>query len=172
LAPSKRYDHAIIAVAALAERLPHASLTIVGDGRERQRLEALAREMGVADRVRLLGRLSEQEKLDAIDAADILVGTSVREGWGLTVNEAAARGLPAVVYDIPGFRDAVVDGRTGLLVEPDPHALAAAVERLLREPQVYERLRRNAWSAAGSVTYDQTADAFEGALLDVTRPQG
>ena len=119
-------------------------MTLIGEGRCRDALVALAQELGVGDAVRIPGRVSLDEKLRILDESDILVGSSVREGWGLTVTEAAARGVPSVVYDIPGFRDAVVHERTGLLVEPRPAALAQGVARLLDDPALYERLRRTA----------------------------
>ena len=164
LAPSKRYDHAIEALLQVRRDHPAASLTLVGDGRERASLEELARSLGLADAVNFAGRVSEVEKVRLIDEADILVGTSAREGWGLTVTEAAARGTASVVYDIPGFRDAVVDGRTGLVVPASPAALAQAVSGLLDDPERFDFLRRNAWQSAVGLSYDATADAFERAL--------
>jgi len=164
LTPSKRYDHAIEALHTLRARMPEANLTLVGDGRDADRLRRHAEELGDASALRITGRVSEQDKIEILDQSDILIGTSVREGWGLTITEAAARGAPAVVYDIPGFRDAVVPGRTGLLVQPRPQALADALERLLRDPGQYGRLAQAAWESAKSLSYDATAHAFAAAL--------
>lgn len=164
LTPSKRYDHAIEALHTLRARMPEASLTLVGEGRDADRLRRLAEALGDAPALRITGRVSEQEKIEILDQSDILIGTSVREGWGLTITEAAARGAPAVVYDIPGFRDAVVPGRTGLLVQPRPEALADALERLLRDRERHERLAQAAWDSARSLSYDATARAFAAAL--------
>jgi glycosyltransferase involved in cell wall biosynthesis len=167
LTPSKRYDHAIRALADLLKDHAHATLTLVGDGRDRERLQALADSLGVAHAVKFAGRVSESEKLRILDRSDVLIGTSVREGWGLTITEAAARGTPAVVYDVPGFRDAVVPGRTGLHVEPDPAALAAAIRGLLADGSRYEDLRRRAWESVEDSTYDPAANTFELVLRDV-----
>jgi glycosyltransferase involved in cell wall biosynthesis len=173
LTPSKRYDDAIWALAELRRDHPGGALTIVGDGRERARLQSLARDLGVEDAVTLTGRVDERAKHEAIDAADVVVGTSVREGWGLTVTEAAARGVPAVVYDIPGFRDAVVDGRTGFVVDRSPVALARGVAELVRDPLRYERIRRNAAAFADELTFDAAADGFEELLaLNARRRAG
>jgi glycosyltransferase involved in cell wall biosynthesis len=160
LTPSKRYDQAVDALGELARTHADASLTIVGTGRERPALEAHARRLGLADNVRFPGRISEVEKVALLDASDVLVGTSVREGWGLTVAEAAVRGTPAVVYDIPGFRDAVLHERTGLVVRPEPAALAAGVRTLLDDGATYDRLRTAAWERARRVTHEMTADCF------------
>ena len=76
------------------------------------------------------------------------------------------RGTVSVVYDIPGFRDSVVDGRkTGVLTKPTPAALAAeGVRRCLSEPELYERLRRSARDSAATLDWERTADAFESAI--------
>jgi glycosyltransferase involved in cell wall biosynthesis len=161
LTPSKRYDHAIHALVDLLTDHPHATLTLVGDGRDRGRLEALANGLGVAHSVEFAGRVSEAEKLRILDRSDVLIGTSVREGWGLTITEAAARGTPAVVYDVPGFRDAVIPGRTGLLVDPNAAALAAAIRGLLADASLYDDLRHRAWRAVEDSTYEPAASTFE-----------
>lgn len=163
LAPSKRYDHAIDALALLQQTHPHATLTIVGHGREQAALEERARSLGVGEAVRLTGSLDESEKTELLTAADLLVGTSAREGWGLTVTEAALRGTPAVVYDVPGFRDSVLHERTGMVVRQEPASLAAAARRLLEDPTRYEQVRARAFANAATLSWEKTADAFEAA---------
>lgn len=163
LAPSKRYGHAIEALADLRRTHPQASLTILGEGRERPRLEALATRLGLLEDVHLPGRVSEEEKTQLLTEADALVGTSAREGWGLTVTEAAVRGTPSVVYDIPGFRDSVAHDRTGLLTPPTPTALASSVRRLLDNVELFDRLRGEAWRTAQELSWERTADVFEAA---------
>jgi glycosyltransferase involved in cell wall biosynthesis len=106
----------------------------------------------------------ETEKRRLLEAADLLVASSVREGWGLTTTEAARLGTPAVVYDVPGFRDSVMHERTGLLTTPNPHSLADAVVRVLSDPPLYESLRKHAWRAWRDLSWDRTASAFERAL--------
>jgi glycosyltransferase involved in cell wall biosynthesis len=173
LTPSKRYDHAVRALAVLRETLPTASLTLIGEGRDRERLGSLAARLGVADAVDLPGRVDTAAKYALIDGADVLVGTSVREGWGLTVTEAAARGVPSVVYDIPGFRDAVVDGRTGYVTRPTPAALAERVRALMADPDAYRRFQRAAADFADGLSFDATADGFLDALTAaVSRREG
>jgi glycosyltransferase involved in cell wall biosynthesis len=164
LTRSKRYDHAITALGAITRAYPDATLTLVGTGHDRDRLEAHARRAGLFERVHFRGRISEAEKVALLDESDVLIGTSVREGWGLTVTEAAVRGTPAVVYDIPGFRDAVLHGRTGLVVPPSPAALGRAVGAFLADAETYDRLRTAAWDRARRMTHEMTADCFEAAI--------
>ncbi|MER6047440.1 glycosyltransferase family 4 protein [Streptomyces sp. NPDC001793] len=85
-------------------------LVIVGDGPERDRLTALA-----GPDVTFTGRISEQRKHQLLCSAWLLLHPSLVEGWGLVVMEAAARGTPTVGFDIPGLRDSVENGTTGLL---------------------------------------------------------
>jgi glycosyltransferase involved in cell wall biosynthesis len=169
LTPSKRYDHAIRALHVLRKSHPSATLTVAGEGRDRVRLEALVSELGLDDAVMLPGSVSHDEKTALLTDADVLVGCSVREGWGLTVTEAARRGTPTVGYDIPGFRDSIDDGETGLLTQPDPAALAAGVRRLLEGATLHARLRETAWRRSIELSWDATAAVCESSIVRACR---
>jgi glycosyltransferase involved in cell wall biosynthesis len=124
-------DHAtaVRALARFTVGQPHARLVLVGDGPERPAIEALARELGVAGRVRLLGARSDVPRL--LSGADVLLLSSVSEGIPLTPIEAMAAGLPVVATDVGGVGEVVVDGETGLLAPArDDAALAVHLARL------------------------------------------
>lgn len=122
-----------------AATLPDVLFLIAGDGPERARLEAVARDRGVADRVRFLGRRSDVPKL--LSACDVFVLPSLFEGLPVSVLEAMAASRPVVATSIPGTAEAVVDGETGWLVPPrDPAALAAAVARVVADPAMGRRM--------------------------------
>src|SRR5690606_10178133 len=104
------------AFALLRQDVPRARLVIGGDGNHRPALEAMARELNIADAVDFRGFVSEDEKLRLYNEAAVFVNPSLKEGWGLTSIEANACGTPVVAADSPGLRDSVVDHRTGLLV--------------------------------------------------------
>ncbi|MFJ9115869.1 glycosyltransferase family 4 protein [Streptomyces sp. NPDC102394] len=95
-------------------------LVIVGDGPERQRLEQLA-----GPGVEFAGHVSEAEKHRLLCAAWLLLHPSAVEGWGLVVTEAATRQTPTVAFDVPGLRDSVVDGETGMLAHGESSFAAA-----------------------------------------------
>jgi len=129
-----------------AARVDRADLIwlIVGDGPERGILEARANALGVKDRVRFLGTRNDVPAL--LHVADVLVLSTRWEGCPLVVLEAGICGTPAVVSDVPGAREVVRDGVTGLLFPAgDVTALASYVERLANDPD-----RRRALGHAGN----------------------
>lgn len=151
LVPHKGQDVAIEALAALAPEFPDLRYLLVGGGRGRARLEALARSFGVADRVVFAGMLTDAEIAEAYATATVYVGPSRLdrginvEGFGISFIEAAASGTPSVAGDSGGVRSAVRDGETGLVVPPqDVKAIAAAIRTLLTDPA-----RREAMARAG-----------------------
>lgn len=127
LAKNKRPDHAIEAFATIVRRHPDASLWIIGDGPLRTRLE---RRAAAVPGVRLFGHVPAATRDALLAGADLLVTTSVREGWGLNVSEAALLGTPTVGYRVGGLVDSV-PASGGLLTDPDPGALAAGVDAVL-----------------------------------------
>ena len=164
LVPSKRVDHVIRAFDEIRTLFPAATLTVIGDGPTRPELAQLADALSLGSAIRFTGRVSETAKRQLLEAADLLVAGSVREGWGLTTTEAARLGTPAVVYDVPGLRDSVIHERTGLLTAPNPQSLADAAVRVLSDSALYESLREQAWRTWRDLSWDSTASAFERAL--------
>ncbi len=113
-------------------------LVIVGEGGERKRLEAHVARFNLGDRVKLLGNREDVAALLA--ECDVFALSSLAEGIPLTVLEAMAMDLPVVATDVGGVGEAVIDGTTGTLVAPgDPAAMAAALDRYIRNPDL--RLR-------------------------------
>ena len=149
---TKRPDDVISAHALLRERIPTASLEMVGTGYLRQQLAARQ-----APGVRLRGSLADHEKRMLLVQADLLLVPGTREGWGIVAMEAAAYGVPVIAYDIPGLRDAVVDGDTGVLVAPNPTALARAADEVLSSPLLWRRLSRSARERALAFSWDRCA---------------
>jgi glycosyltransferase involved in cell wall biosynthesis len=119
--------------------VPDADLEIVGDGRERDALVALARELGIEDRVRFAGWSDNARRW--LGRWDVFVLPSRFEGLPLAILDAMFAELPVVASDVGSIAEAVAHGRTGLLVRPDdPDALAAALRRLLQDPPLARRL--------------------------------
>ncbi len=154
----RRYKGAQFAVRALPrvlESVPEARLVLAGDGPYRPTLEGLARSLGVSERVRFLGSVSQPEKVAALNAAQVAVNPSPKEGWGLTVIEANACGTPVVASRSPGLVESVRDGETGILVpHGDVPALADGLIRLLRDRELRLRLATAAIRWAGRFDWE------------------
>ncbi|MDT0451074.1 glycosyltransferase [Streptomyces hesseae] len=131
LVTQKRVDRLVHAMPALRRELPGAELHIVGDGEAREELASLVDELGVGHCVVLHGRVPQEERDALVDSAWITATTSLAEGWGLSVMEAAAAGVPALAYDVPGLRDTVRHDVTGWLLGPDDD-LASGLAKALR----------------------------------------
>lgn len=128
----KRVERVIELVTELGETWPGLHVHVIGRGPEFDPLARRAGELGVTGRVRLHGFLAEPEKNAVLGAARLNVTASEFEGWGLTVIEAAALGVPTVAYDVAGLRDSVRHGVTGWLVQ-EGESLADVVDRALKE---------------------------------------
>jgi phosphatidyl-myo-inositol dimannoside synthase len=143
----KGVDTVLQALPAIVERAPDVHYAVAGSGRERESLEQLARDLGMADRVRFLGEVSERDLPALYNLAAAYVGVSRRaerigvEGFGIALVEASACGVPVVAGNSGGVPDAVRDGETGILVPPEePAAVVEAVCRLLDDPALAQRL--------------------------------
>ena len=112
LVPKKRH---VVAVEALRE-LPEVDLVIVGDGPERSRIEALGRELGVSERMRLLGRKSQEDLPAIYSAADLLVHPSSREGWPNVLLESMACGTPVIAGNFRGVEDIITSPSAGRIL--------------------------------------------------------
>ncbi|GAA2892556.1 glycosyltransferase family 4 protein [Streptosporangium fragile] len=128
----KRVERVVALAAELGDGRPGLHVHVVGRGPEAGALAARATELGVADRVHLHGFLTEPDKNAVLARALLNVTASEFEGWGLTVIEAAAFGVPTVAYDVAGLRDSVRDGVTGWLVR-EGEELADVVDRAIGE---------------------------------------
>ena len=154
----KNVDHLIQAMAIVREEIPDARLVIVGAGDRRDALEALTRSLELGEAVRFTGYVPAEEKVRLLTRAEVAAYPSSKEGWGITVIEANACGVPVVATRVPGLRDAVVDGETGLLVPlGDREAMARALIGLLRDRSARDRLAGNAVTRARRYTWENTA---------------
>ncbi|HEV2641449.1 MAG TPA: glycosyltransferase family 4 protein [Candidatus Elarobacter sp.] len=152
----KRVDTVIRAFALLDRS--DARLEIAGKGDDRDRLERLVGRLGLDDRVRFLGYITETEKRDLLRRSWATVLASPKEGWGISNLESAACGTPVIAADSPGIRESVVDGDTGFLVPgADVAAYAAAMRGLLQSPELVTTLGINARRFAETFTWDRAA---------------
>jgi glycosyltransferase involved in cell wall biosynthesis len=169
--PMKRTLDQVKVFELAKDRLPNLRLKIAGDvsGSYGRRVLAYAAASCFAEDIECLGRVSPEQKFDLMRRSHLLLVTSVKEGWGLTVTEAAGQGTPAVVYNVDGLRDSVQDGRTGLVARANtPAALAELVVGLLGDPTRYAALREAGWRWSHDITFDQSYKQFIGRLKELT----
>jgi glycosyltransferase involved in cell wall biosynthesis len=144
--------------------VPDLETIIVGEGMERSSLQARLRELGADGYVSLPGRVSSNELVHLYRRAWVVASTSVREGWGMTVSEAAACGTPAVATRIPGHIDVIDHGITGMLADRDDE-LVQQLETLLGDPLLRRRLGRAAQARVAPLTWEATARGTLAALV-------
>jgi glycosyltransferase involved in cell wall biosynthesis len=163
LVPVKRFHLLVEALLALKPIHPQLRAVIAGEGYERPTLEALIRAADAESWISLPGYVPEHELIDLYRRAWVVGCTSLREGWGMTVTEAGACGTPAVATRISGHQDAVIDGKTGILVDGSGD-LIDGLDSLLSDQILRKRLGLAALEHASGFTWDATARGALAAL--------
>jgi glycosyltransferase involved in cell wall biosynthesis len=154
----KSVDHLLHAFAIVLKELPQAKLVVIGEGDGRPMFQNISQELQIEHATTFTGFLPLEEKVQLLNQMQVVVNTSAKEGWGLTVTEANACGAPAIASDVPGLRDAVVDGETGILYEyGNIEQLAEKILLLLRDERLRARLTTGALAYAQSLTWDASA---------------
>lgn len=145
LFPLKGHEQFLDAAAIVAKGEPRAWFILVGDGPSRPQLEARAAALGIRDRTVFVGRVSPLEVPHCIQAMDVVVHTSLREGIARVLPQAGAVGKPVVTFELDGAPEVIRDGVSGYLVPPlDAAALAARVLELMADPDKREAFGREA----------------------------
>lgn len=153
----------------IRKELPAAKLLIVGDGPDLGRLRKIAKRLRIESSVSFLGHLPHSEKVDLLYRSHVFLNPSPKEGWGLTVIEANACGVPVVASDRPGLKDSVRHGETGFLVPfGDRRAFAERGLEVLRDNELRDNLARKAVEHANSFSWDQAAAETEELLEELS----
>ena len=163
LRPMKRTTDVVKAFELAKKKIPDLQLIIAGDnsGNYGRKVISAVKSSPVRDSIKVLGRVSVGKKIELLQKTYILVSTSVKEGWGLTVTEANSQGTPAIVYDIDGLRDSVKNGKTGIVCNKNtPESLAKNIISLLLDKGKYENLRQNAWRLSKDFNFGNDLNVF------------
>lgn len=156
LVPVKRFELLVDALIRLKDAHPALEAVIVGEGYKREELEAQRYAAHAEEWIHLPGRLGDDEVLDLYRRAWVLVSSSAREGWGMTITEAAACGTPSVVTRIAGHVDAVEDGTSGIVVDGRDE-MVDAIDRVVRDEALRSHLSQGAIDHAARYTWEATA---------------
>lgn len=170
----KGFDVMVRALPLVRARVPEAEWVVVGDGRLRAEIARQAAAQRVAEAVRLCGSLPDAERDGWYERSRVfampsrLPPGSAGEGFGIVYLEAGTRGVPSVAGGVGGALDAVVDGETGLLVDPTSHVeVAAALSRLLEDPAGAREMGAAAARFAQRFAWSKVAGEVESVLLGV-----
>lgn len=137
---------------------PEVKLFVVGDGPLLKKLPAWLKTHGLEGKVELTGFVSASRKYELLSSSLALLQTSYKEGWGLTVMEAAQLCKTTIASDVPGLRDSVRDGETGILFPSgNAAACASAMEKVYGDVELRASLGRNAKRYAESFSWEKSA---------------
>jgi len=165
LAPVKRFELLIEAAVAARRMVPELRLLIVGNGPQRAELEAQVASHGAGAWIDLPGHVAADALVGLYRSAWIVASASLAEGWGLSMTEGAGCATPAVATNIRGHRSSVIDGETGLLVEPA--AMGATIARVLTDHALRRQLGIAAERRARTLTWDNSALGIARCFRDV-----
>jgi len=155
----KSIDHLLSAFALTLRRIPQAKLNVVGDGDYKRHLINLADKLNISHRVEFTGFVSKEEKVKRLQQAWVAVYPSLKEGWGLTNIEANACGTPVIASNVPGLKDSVIHGETGLLFEyGDVQKLSQYLVEILSDANCREKLTQGGLAWAKRFSWDEAAE--------------
>jgi glycosyltransferase involved in cell wall biosynthesis len=165
LVPVKQFDRLIRDLAVVKSQVPNLTASILGEGYDRGSLEYLRSSLGADDWLAMPGRVSDVQQVAEYRKAWLVASSSAREGWGMTLTEAASCGTPSVASDIAGHRDAVRRDRSGLLVD-SRSSLAEAMTSVITDDALRSSLEAGALDYARTLTWERTATQAFGYLND------
>jgi len=160
----KGIEEIIKAFSFIVRAQTNAKLWIVGAGDAHyvQELKRMTQEYGITKHVTFFGNVSDTRKYELLARTHLLLHASVKEGWGLVVLEAASVGTPSIVYNVPGLKDVVKDGKTGIVIENNsPQIMAHEAVRLLTDSSRYELLQKNGIAWTQSLKWEDVIRASE-----------
>jgi glycosyltransferase involved in cell wall biosynthesis len=156
-------QHALLAFLLIKKKLPNAKMWVIGDGYLRGKLETKFR----MEDVTFFGHVIPEKKYDLLRRAHLVLVPAIREGWALVVTESNAMGTPVIAYDVPGLRDSVRNGHTGIIVkENSPESLSSSAINLLQNHSILEEYSSNCLSYSKQFSWDISAGVFEKKVRD------
>lgn len=164
--PYKRPEVTLFLLKELKTKISNIKLTIIGDGPSRCQIERLCDKLGLKENVVITGRASDSEVAEIVASSWLNIHSSVTEGWGISIIEAASAGTPTVAYKVPGVCDSLKDGYNGITVENgNLKALIDASLIILKNPEKW-------WSSSIEVakkySWDKTADLWKKLIVKIS----
>lgn len=171
----KRYksiDHLLYAFQIVKKQIPDAQIYIIGRGDYEQKLKVIAQKLGIFDSVVFWGYVDEKTKIELLSKSHCVVNTSIKEGWGITNLESNACGTLVISANVPGLRDSVKEGVSGLLYEYGNIAdLASKILLVLKDKELFEQLSLGAIEWAKNFSWDKSAERMMDLITKILNKQ-
>ena len=152
----KGLDTLVQALAILKnENFPFKAI-FIGGGKDEPALQTMISKFGLDDSIEITGRLGS-ERFERLSECSIVCMPSRFEGWGIAAIEAAAEGIPVIASDIEGLNEAVLDGKTGILIQSTPESLAAEIKKLFADADKAKSLAQCAQKHAANFRWEKIA---------------
>ncbi|MBI4972698.1 MAG: glycosyltransferase family 4 protein [Candidatus Omnitrophica bacterium] len=174
LVKMKRVDLSIRAMSIITSKCPEAKLAIIGYGKEEKNLRQLVKKLYLEKNVFFVGKdqalffkkTSDDVKVDLMQQAWALLFPSVKEGWGMVVTEANACGTPAIVSNVTGLKDSVVNEKTGIILSKNPteQEMASAISKIINDNAFRAYLFKNASDWSRKFDWDESFKQFKTAV--------
>ncbi len=158
----KSIETAIDAMPDIIRQVPEVKLVIVGTGDHLPILQQRVKKLHLTENVSFTGFIPQKEKVEYLRRSHLSIYSSLKEGWGLTNIEANACGTPVLASRVPGLRDSVDEGKSGLLYEyGNVNEFAEKVIKILSDKKFRSDLKRGALNHASNFSWDKTAEQTE-----------
>lgn len=155
----KSVEHLLFAYKIVSKKLPNSQLFIIGRGNYLPKLVSISNKLNISSKVKFWGFLNEYKKIQLLSKSHCVVNTSIKEGWGITNLESNACGTPVISANVPGLRDSVKDGVSGLLYTyGNIEELATKILKILSDHELREKLSFGAIEWAKNFTWDKSAE--------------
>lgn len=163
----KRVEDQILALKLLVKDFPQIRLSITGEktGDYYERLKQIIKREHLEDNVNFVGFLPKTQLIELLSRSYLSLGTSVKEGWGLAISEAAGVGVPSVAYNIAGYRDSIKHLQTGVLTfENNPETLAKMIKKIILDKELYMKLQKECIEESSNMSWQNTYVDFKKVL--------
>lgn len=150
-------SHAVQAFKYINQEIENVQLDVAGSGEQEEELLGM---VSSEEKITMHGYVSEDKKISLMKSADLMLLPAVREGWGMVATEANACGTPVVGYDVPGLRDSIISGETGILVQPDPESMSSAAVELLRDTERRSELANTGLQRSKMLSWERTTNSI------------
>jgi glycosyltransferase involved in cell wall biosynthesis len=167
LTEEKNVDSIIHALYLLKNK--SINFKIVGEGEYKKKLINLIKELNLNKRVIFLGELNRKNLYKEYLKSDLVILPSKYECFSSVLLEAMATGVPIIASDIPGTRNVIKNGHNGLLVKPTPEKIAEAIDKLIKNPKLREKLARNGLKEVKKYSWDKIVEQTERVYEEVLR---